>query len=115
MFPAESDKHIFSVLFLMTMFVVPFPKTCFLNYYRCPHLMLPKVYLLKGIQFKGIVLPETDPLIKLATVHYYKKNPDDLAMPGEIWMIQIDSIKMTDSTFGFGKKITWKREAGIFQ
>ncbi len=68
------------------------------------------VLLVKGIQFEGIVLPENDPLINQAAAQYYKKNPAALAMPGEVWVIQIDSIKMTDSTFGFGKKITWKRE-----
>ena len=73
------------------------------------------VLLIKGIQFEGIVLQENDLQIKQAAVQYYKKNPAALAMPGEIWVIQIDSIKMTDSTFGFGKKITWKREAEILQ
>ena len=33
-----------------------------------------------------------------------------LAVAGEIWTIKMDSIKMTDSTLGFGKKITWERE-----
>jgi len=73
------------------------------------------VLLVKGIQFEGIVLPQNGPLVKQAAVQYYKKNPAALAMPGEIWVIQIDSIKMTDSTFSFGKKINWKREAESVQ
>jgi uncharacterized protein YhbP (UPF0306 family) len=45
-----------------------------------------------------------------ASSHYHKKYPFALAMPGEIWTVQINSIKMTDSKLGFGKKITWNRE-----
>jgi uncharacterized protein YhbP (UPF0306 family) len=33
-----------------------------------------------------------------------------LAIPGETRTIQISHIKMTDSTKGFGKKITWNRD-----
>jgi uncharacterized protein YhbP (UPF0306 family) len=67
------------------------------------------VLLVKGIQFEGVILPENHPFTQQASAHYYKKNPAALAMPGEVWAIQIDSIKMTDSTMGFGKKITWNR------
>jgi hypothetical protein len=56
------------------------------------------------------VLLEADhPLTKHAAAQYYKKNPLALAMPGEIWTIRINHIKMTDSTKGFGKKIGWSR------
>lgn len=67
------------------------------------------VVLIKGIQFEGTVLTEDHPFSKNASGFYYKKNPAGLLVPGDIWVIQIFSIKMTDSTFGFGKKITWKR------
>ena len=67
------------------------------------------VLLVKGIQFVGIILSENHPLTKQAAAYYYKKNPAAMAMPGEIWTIQIDTIKMTDSTLGFGKKINWNR------
>ncbi len=64
----------------------------------------------KGMQFEGIVLPLDHPLTKNAAAHYYKKNPVAVAMPGEIWTIQINSLKLTDSSFGFGKKLAWHRE-----
>ena len=68
-----------------------------------------KTLLVQGIQFEGDFLNEPDDLAKKAAQHYYKKHPMALAIPGEIWVIQINHIKMTDSTKGFGKKITWDR------
>ncbi|MBL0356018.1 MAG: pyridoxamine 5'-phosphate oxidase family protein [Chitinophagaceae bacterium] len=65
--------------------------------------------LVKGMQFEGFALPVDHPLTKHAAAFYYKKNPVAVAMPGEIWTIQINSIKLTDSSLGFGKKISWKR------
>ena len=65
--------------------------------------------LVKGVQFEGVLLEADHPLAIHAAAHYYKKNPLALAMPGEIWTIQLNHIKMTDSSKGFGKKITWDR------
>lgn len=63
----------------------------------------------KGVQFDGVVLYDDSPLTRQASGCYYKKNPMALAMSGELWSIQINHIKMTDSTKGFGTKITWER------
>ena len=82
-----------------------------------PHIagtILPdklNIMLVKGIQFEGIVLPDDHPSCNHAASHYYKKFPMALAMHGEIWTIQLNYIKMTDSTLGFGKKIEWTRAA----
>ena len=65
--------------------------------------------LVKGIQFEGVVLPEDHPFGIDASGQYHKKFPMALLVPGEIWIIQINSIKMTDSAIGFGKKISWSR------
>ena len=62
---------------------------------------------LKGIQFVGVVFDGGD--LEKATKRYYTKNPIALAMPGEIWILQIVEIKMTDNTQGFGKKMKWIR------
>jgi uncharacterized protein len=64
----------------------------------------------KGIQFEGKVLPLEHKSSKNAAAFYYIKNPVAVAMPGEIWTIQINSIKFTDSRLGFGKKLSWSRE-----
>lgn len=70
---------------------------------------------IKGVQFEGIVLPNDHLLTKNASSHYYKKHPVALTMPGEIWTIQINSIKFTDNTLGFGSKLKWKRVESLSQ
>ncbi len=66
--------------------------------------------IVKGIQFEGIVLDADDPLVKHSVSNYLKQHPLALAMSGDVWTISISNIKMTDSTLGFGKKITWRKE-----
>lgn len=63
---------------------------------------------IQGIQFQGTVLSADDPQAE-GTSRYYKRFPFALAMPGEIWIIRLDSIKFTDNTQGFGTKIKWQR------
>ena len=67
------------------------------------------VLMIKGIQFEGTVLPENHFLAGHASRYYYKKMPAAVMMGGNIWIVRMDHIKMTDSTAGFGKKITWSR------
>jgi len=67
-------------------------------------------FLVKGVQFDGNILNENHPLAGQASAYYHKKHPIALAISGDIWTIQINHIKMTDSTIGFGKKITWNRD-----
>lgn len=63
---------------------------------------------IKGIQFTGTVLGLDDPLSNAGPV-YYGKFPFATAMPGEIWTIQLETLKFTDNTLGFSKKLHWKR------
>ena len=67
----------------------------------------------RGIQFTGTLLQENDLQRKDAGNRYYQKFPLALAVPGHIYTIRLNSIKMTDSTLGFGKKILWTREQAI--
>ncbi len=64
----------------------------------------------KGIQFEAIILDILLPHVNKSMNTYFKKHPIALVMPGEIWALQINHIKMTDSTLGFGKKLIWNRE-----
>jgi uncharacterized protein len=63
---------------------------------------------IKGIQFTGRILNAEDDLCSDATIVYHKRYPFALAMPGEVWTIQLQVIKMTDNTLRFGKKINWQ-------
>lgn len=64
----------------------------------------------QGIQFTGKVLHVTQQDDHKFSSLYHKRYPFALAMPGEIWTIRIDEVKLTDSTLGFGKKISWNRD-----
>jgi uncharacterized protein YhbP (UPF0306 family) len=65
--------------------------------------------LVKGMQFEGKVLHGSAAQKELASAGYYKKNPMAIAMPGELWIIQLRTMKMTDNSQGFGKKIHWQK------
>jgi uncharacterized protein YhbP (UPF0306 family) len=65
--------------------------------------------LVKGIQLAGLALNEQDPLTEKASLLYHKRHPLALNTKGDIRTIRINTIKMTDGTKGFGKKINWSR------
>ena len=62
-----------------------------------------------GIQFNGITLSTDQNLKERINTNYYIKNPLSIAIPGKIWLIQLNKIKMTGKLKGFGQKITWER------
>ena len=64
---------------------------------------------IKGVQLTGELLDSQDSLVKDAYMLYHRKHPMALAIKGEVFTIRIDSIKMTDSSRVFGKKIFWNR------
>ena len=63
-----------------------------------------KVGEIKGLQFKGEFSELKDNSLKL---QYFKSFPYALALNPKLWQIKIESLKMTDNTLGFGKKIIW--------
>lgn len=68
-----------------------------------------KVGKVKGIQFQGSLLSDDGDILKAAQKKYYKKYPYAKVVPGDIWMIKLSLVKLTDNTLGFGKKLIWKR------
>ena len=67
---------------------------------------------IKGVQFTGTVLRPSDDQCKEGSGIYHRTYPFALAMPGDIWAVQLEVVKMTDNTLSFGKKIHWQRNAG---
>lgn len=66
---------------------------------------------IQGIQFTGEFIHPT----KEQEVHFYNKYyikfPFAKAKPSPIWGIQLSSVKMTDNTLGFGKKLLWAKQS----
>ena len=67
------------------------------------------VLAIQGIQFTGYVYEADEQSMNEAKRFYHKKYPFALAMPGDIWIIDPEYIKMTDNSMGFGKKIIWEK------
>ncbi len=67
----------------------------------------------KGIQFTGTVISADGSSAITASSSYHKKYPVGLLIPGQVFTIRIETIKMTDSSLGFGKKLAWKRAEEI--
>ncbi len=75
--------------------------------------ILPKslaIGKVKGIQFTGQALPlqETEDYDRTKKL-YYKQFPIALTMGGQLWAVELETIKMTDHTLGFGNKLRWER------
>lgn len=62
---------------------------------------------IQGIQFTGTISAVED---KREKAFYLKRFPYAVAMNPTLWKIELDVIKMTDNTLGFGKKLIWNRE-----
>ncbi len=64
---------------------------------------------IKGLQFEGNVLNAGHTLTQNAASVYYNRHPIAVTIPGDISTIKLVSIKFTDNSFGFGKKL-YKRD-----
>jgi hypothetical protein len=75
-----------------------------------------RVWAVKGIQFQGTLLPLHHTSAQEASTRYHSIYPFAIAMPGDVWSIQLHSIKMTNNKAGFGNKILWtKNEPDVEQ
>lgn len=63
---------------------------------------------IKGIQFTGQIVHSKNELCLHAAATYHKRYPFALSITGDIWMLQPLTIKMTDNTLNFGKKLHWQ-------
>jgi uncharacterized protein YhbP (UPF0306 family) len=68
---------------------------------------------IKGIQFTGRILDANNELCSQANTVYHKRFPFALALAGEAWTLQPESIKMTDNTLRFGKKLHWSLQEEV--
>jgi uncharacterized protein YhbP (UPF0306 family) len=62
---------------------------------------------IKGLQFNGKLLAlHPTALLKYGAL-YAQKYPMSLAIPGYTWAAQLEEIKLTDNSLGFGTKLQW--------
>ena len=74
---------------------------------------LSKIGIIKGIQYTGKLLMPGGDLLEKIKKAYYGRFPFSVAMAGDLWAIELISIKMTDNKLGFGKKIIWEKQLSV--
>ncbi len=65
---------------------------------------------IQGIQFNGTMYLPKDELKKKANRSYMTKYPFAMLMKTQLWVLDLDFIKLTDNRLGFGKKLIWRKE-----
>ena len=63
---------------------------------------------IEGLQFKGVMETVTDKKIQKS---YFNAFPYARALNPTLWVIRPETMKLTDNRLGFGKKLTWSRDA----
>ena len=64
---------------------------------------------IQGIQFTGRFIQLDYDFFSSAKLIYYKNFPFAMPIAGELWAIELLTIKFTDNKLGFGKRIEWKK------
>lgn len=67
------------------------------------------VMLIKGVQYSGRISRLEGEEQQVARKAYIRRFPIAAKVSAPLWEIQLDELKMTDNTLGFGKKLSWLR------
>ena len=65
---------------------------------------------IQGIQFNGEIKRLDKEELKNAKKQYLKSFPYAVLMKTTLWGVDLNFIKMTHNTLGFGKKLIWKND-----
>lgn len=68
---------------------------------------------IQGIQFVGKMYKPDEKLQKKVKTSYLKRFPIATLMNTTLWVIELNYIKMTDNSLGFGKKLIWDKDCFI--
>ncbi|WP_435927946.1 YhbP family protein [Dryocola sp. BD613] len=69
------------------------------------------VALIRGVQFRGRIQMLAESEAGSVRHLYCKRFPVARVATAPLWEIQLDELKMTDNTLGFGKKLHWLRDS----
>ncbi len=62
----------------------------------------------EGIQFEGVIVNKDTVGLK-ASKSYYLRYPFAVTVPGRLWILELNSIKYTNTTNGISNKKAWQR------
>ncbi len=79
------------------------------------HLETETVGKIRGVQFIGRVFEPLGTGKKKYRKIYLKRFPYAILVKTPLWILRVESLKMTDNRLGFGKKLFWERDkdAGV--
>lgn len=65
---------------------------------------------IQGLQLQGLVYRPQDDMAKALRRAYMRRFPYAALLNTTFWMLEPTWAKFTDNRFGFGKKMTWKKD-----
>lgn len=65
---------------------------------------------IQGAQLTGTLQKTEGDLHKKSKLLYLKKFPFAILANTDMWVLEIETIKLTDNRLGFGKKLYWNRK-----
>ncbi|MDR2937839.1 MAG: pyridoxamine 5'-phosphate oxidase family protein [Prevotellaceae bacterium] len=66
---------------------------------------------IQGVQIQGLVHRPEGELLKRAKKAYMRRFPYAALISTTFWVLEPTWAKLTDNRLGFGKKLTWEKEA----
>lgn len=67
------------------------------------------IALIRGVQYRAEAVMLSGDEEALARARYCKRFPIAKVMKAPVWQLNLQEVKMTDNTLGFGKKLHWTR------
>ncbi len=64
---------------------------------------------IQGIQLRGSLTEPAGKLLNASKMAYLKRFPFTALMETTLWVLEPETIKMTDNRLGFGKKLIWEK------
>ena len=64
---------------------------------------------IQGVQYTGKAVTPVGDSIKQCNSIYYQRFPFAKFVMAKLWKLEINYLKYTDNTLGFGKKLIWER------
>lgn len=65
---------------------------------------------IQGVQYTGRTISPEGEQSEEANSIYYKRFPFARFVRAKLWVLELDYLKYTDNSLGFGKKLVWERE-----
>ncbi len=67
------------------------------------------IALIRGVQYSAEAVMLSGDEERFARARYCKRFPIAKVMKAPVWQLNLQEVKMTDNTLGFGKKLHWAR------